>query len=1121
MKRGLITLLSCLALTMGVAQAQTGLVSHWQGEGNPNDSAGSNGGSLQGGVSYAPGQEGQAFSLAGSGYVQVPHSASLNPSGSFTISAWIYPTVDQPQIVVSKWGDRGAWGNQRAYLLGTVVGGKLVFAISDDAHQWDAPFHEFVTPPNVIQLNAWNHVSAIYDQTTGTRRIFVDGVEVASRQDAPITMTSSIADVTIGTHLGAPDSGESLSFTGRIDEVRFYDRALTALELTVPVADAGPTQIGNIGDTVQLDGSGSSDLNNNPLSYSWQLISQPSGSTALLSGASSPNPTLIPDVGGAYTVELVVNDGFSNSTPDQVTISVLPAELADFDLVYELDLPDDRDIVNSPFPYSTNNSGDITYGAFDRIGYYLELDRGDGPEYIWVSMDPFTPDPTKIGVPTIHSGAVFQTTVDNMNVSSNLSGITTGTGITTGNIEFWPHQYKPWNGNLAIPIGNRAAFDFNDRSTNLNRYGSMQIHNYGAGQTLFSYNRWELRDGHPDDLGIGNNSGPHSDWTLARNADEYSSKVMRIYVRPAPMANAGADQFAFIDQTVQLDGTGSISPDNNPLTYNWQLVSQPNGSTASLSDAASPGPTLVPDVGGPYVVQLIVSNGVKESTPDQVVINVALQDGLVGYWQANGDYTDASGYSHHGQPTGTISFGPGEDGQAFVFSRGGRVQIANTPHLNLGFEQTISCRYKWSGNGTTWQRIVGRGQGAIQNYGLWIHPNGTHLYQIWWSGSPYARTPQWTAQVQFTAPLDTEWHHMMGTIEGQTIKLYLDGELVASNTALPLPPHGFLTEAPVVIGGQVPGGDPFNGSVDEVAIYNRALDGYSEFINAPNFEPIARAGADQSAFAGDIVQFDGNGSSDVENAPLTYDWQLISQPNGSTASLSGATSATPTLTPDVAGQYVVQLVVNDGALDSAPDQVTIDVKLESDLVGYWAASDDYTDASGWGHHGQPVGPVAFSPGQEGQAFSLDGSSYVQVPHSASFNPSGGLTISAWIYPTVDQPQIVVSKWGDRGAWDNQRAYLLGTIVGGKLVFAISDDAHQWDAPFHEFVTPPNVIQLNAWNHVTAVYYQSTGTRRIFVDGVEVASRQDAPITMTSSIADFTIGAHLGAPDSGGLLRNRD
>jgi hypothetical protein len=86
---------------------------------------------------------------------------------------------------------------------------------------------------------------------------------------------------------------------------------------------------------------------------------------------------------------------------------------------------------------------------------------------------------------------------------------------------------------------------------------------------------------------------------------------------------------------------------------------------------------------------------------------------------------------------------------------------------------------------------------------------------------------------------------------------------------------------------------------------------------------VAHAGPDQGGKApGALITLDGSASSDANGNPLTYKWSL-SKPAGSAASLSSTTSVKPTFTVDIAGNYVVQLIVNDGTLDSAPDSVTI------------------------------------------------------------------------------------------------------------------------------------------------------------------------------------------------------
>ncbi len=90
---------------------------------------------------------------------------------------------------------------------------------------------------------------------------------------------------------------------------------------SVPVANAGPDQNITTGSLVTLDGSGSTDADGNPLTYSWSFTSMPSGSTATLSSTAVVNPTFTADKDGVYEVSLVVNDGTDNSEVDTVTIT--------------------------------------------------------------------------------------------------------------------------------------------------------------------------------------------------------------------------------------------------------------------------------------------------------------------------------------------------------------------------------------------------------------------------------------------------------------------------------------------------------------------------------------------------------------------------------------------------------------------------------------------------------------------------------------------------------------------------------------------------------------------------------------------------------------------------------
>jgi sialate O-acetylesterase len=200
-------------------------------------------------------------------------------------------------------------------------------------------------------------------------------------------------------------------------------------------------------------------------------------------------------------------------------------EAKDYKLVYDLDLAK----LGKTIKYDSDNHKNIP-APFDRLAYFLELKRADGnTDYLYVSMDAFTSDLEKIGVPTLNSGAHFQQNVARMNVYSNVKGIVTGAGLAGGNIEFWPNNYTQAN-SASVPNASGDTYDFGDQPTDpADGYGSMQVHNHDAKQTLFALNHWV--EGSRADLGIGNQPGNNPDWTFAANAGDYQAKRLRVLVR--------------------------------------------------------------------------------------------------------------------------------------------------------------------------------------------------------------------------------------------------------------------------------------------------------------------------------------------------------------------------------------------------------------------------------------------------------------------------------------------------------------------------------------------------------------------------------------------------------------
>ena len=93
----------------------------------------------------------------------------------------------------------------------------------------------------------------------------------------------------------------------------------------------------------------------------------------------------------------------------------------------------------------------------------------------------------------------------------------------------------------------------------------------------------------------------------------------------------------------------------------------------------------------------------------------------------------------------------------------------------------------------------------------------------------------------------------------------------------------------------------------------------------PNQAPVANAGLDQRVTVGDVVRLDGSASDDADGDQLSYQWTA---PRGISLR-GGSQTASPILSATNGGTYRITLVVNDGQVDSAPDEVVIKVLAQS------------------------------------------------------------------------------------------------------------------------------------------------------------------------------------------------
>jgi hypothetical protein len=238
------------------------------------------------------------------------------------------------------------------------------------------------------------------------------------------------------------------------------------------------------------------------------------------------------DDGQGNTATQTQNVIVDDVTPPVPASSLLPpapvnallnvVEAANYQLVYELTIDNTTSYLNGA-NYAVNNSG-VVGSNHNRVAYYMELDG----QWVWVSMDDFAAGNLgALAIPNVTTNnVVWDQTVSNMNVSSNVGSIVTGTGITTGNIEMWRFDYAT-AGNNGIG-GNNSVYDFDDTNNGGGTFGSFQVHNYGAAQTLFALNQFNQTGN--KDLGIGNSPIGERDWTFRSNSNTYGTKKLYILV---------------------------------------------------------------------------------------------------------------------------------------------------------------------------------------------------------------------------------------------------------------------------------------------------------------------------------------------------------------------------------------------------------------------------------------------------------------------------------------------------------------------------------------------------------------------------------------------------------------
>jgi surface protein len=417
------------------------------------------------------------------------------------------------------------------------------------------------------------------------------------------------------------------------------------------------------------------------------------------------------------------------------------------------------------------------------------------------------------------------------------------------------------------------------------------------------------------------------------------------HVNAAPVADAGSAQAVKVGRTAMLNGIGSSDADGDPLTYKWVMTSKPAASGAKLSDDTVMMPTFSADAEGTYVIHLVVNDGTVDSAEVATSVHVTL------------DHVNAAPVA---------DAGPNQNVKTKSIHDAGIVYLSGANSSDADKDQLT---YTWS---------IQSGPSTVTlNNANTSHPDfiadqdGSYVVKLIVNDGTIDSKPTTvtiTANINNSVPVanagidqhvDTHTSHNSGLVtldatgstdaDNDTLTYKWSFASVPANSTATL--SGANTSAPT-----------FDADIDGTYVvklivndgFVDATDTVSITASAVNSKPVASINngvASLFTYKYDLAQLDASSSTDADNDTLTYTWHIKSQPTGSSATLSDASIVNPTLTVDVNGDYVVELTVNDGTVDSDSVEIRVTTKLTDktlkDLVNAYKNDHSNTKLAGY------------------------------------------------------------------------------------------------------------------------------------------------------------------------------
>lgn len=352
-----------------------------------------------------------------------------------------------------------------------------------------------------------------------------------------------------------------------------------------PTANAGPAQRVPVGVAAALDGSKSSDPDQDKLSYRWTVNERPTESRAGVTSDSLVSTSLTPDVAGRYVVGLEVSDGrLSSSTTVEVMANHAPS-ISVQAVPARLKL---GDTLNLDASSSSDADG-------DKLSFSWIVEQSpEGSKALLgnanTSRPSFLPD---------RSGAYLLSVAAYDGLATSITRLSFK--VNTPPVAAIAPQAE------VIGLGTAFTLDAGTSSD--------------ADNDPLSY-RWTLVSAPPGSTAqpvslagsrsflIPDLTGTYTVGLRVSDALEESPVTQISFVAAAFPKLSVTSNFPLIPgEIMELDGSVSSDPAGRPLTYEWSVAATPEGATASIASPQSAKSNLVATTAGTYQIKLTVNNG--------------------------------------------------------------------------------------------------------------------------------------------------------------------------------------------------------------------------------------------------------------------------------------------------------------------------------------------------------------------------------------------------------------------------------------------------------------------------------------------------------------------------------